>query len=270
MRLVSLLLIVLLASGIAPRLTAQGAISPRASTNRPIISGGFGPAGSLISEKSNAPFSAVALERFDQTLNDGTNISRKNQVIIMRDSEGRVYRGRELKRLGSGESERLVIFTITDPIKHIQLHCTVVTKHCSETEYKLPRRRYGFPQPKHLPDVTTEELGDSNISGVQVVGRRITRVIPEGSAGNDRPFDTTEEIWHSKDLDIDIQVKRIDPRFGIRETTLTDVNLVEPDPRFFQVPEGYKVGPLIQPGGAMAPLPASGLPAIPSIAPGIP
>jgi hypothetical protein len=49
---------------------------------------GFGPGGSSISSKPNAPFSAIAIERFKQTLNDGTNISRENQETVMRDSAG--------------------------------------------------------------------------------------------------------------------------------------------------------------------------------------
>ena len=270
MKRLSLLVTVLFASGTTALVFAQNASSRPVSTGHSVASFGFGPAGSTISEKLNAPFSAVAVERFEQTLNDGTNISRENRETVMRDSAGRVYRGRELKRSGNGERDPVVIFTITDPVKHIQFHCIAFHKHCTEAEYRYPRRFTQFAQPKHLPDVAIDELGDSNIGGVQVAGQRITRVVREGSAGNDRPFDTTEEIWHSKELDVDVEVKRTDPRFGVRETTLTEVRLAEQDSTFFQVPDGYQVSQLVQPKGAIAPLPESGLPAIPPVAPGIP
>jgi len=67
------------------------------------------------------------------------------------------------------------------------------------------------------------------------------RVIPEGMVGNDRAFTTVRELWHSKELDVDVQVKRTDPRWGTRTATMTEINLGEPDASFFQIPEGYRV-----------------------------
>lgn len=37
---------------------------------------GFGPAATVISAKPHAPFSAVVVEQMEQTLNDGTSITR--------------------------------------------------------------------------------------------------------------------------------------------------------------------------------------------------
>jgi hypothetical protein len=269
MKQLRLFLLLLLLTIPVPRGIAQTSISRTGSADHPVLSFGFGPAGSTISRKPNAPFSAVAVEGFEQTLNDGTTISRENHEIVMRDSAGRIYRGRELKS-HSTDREPLIFFTVTDPVKHIQFRCLAVGKRCSIMQYRQPPHNDRFPSPRHIKDVTIEDLGDSSIRGVQVMGRRFTRVIPEGSAGNDRPFDTGLEIWYSKELDVDVEVKRTDPRFGVRTTTLTQLDPSEPDPTFFQIPEGYTVGQLHQSVGAMAPLPQSGLPALPSIAPGIP
>jgi len=269
MKPLPLLLLLLLLTIAAPHAIAQAPSSRAVSADRPVLSFGFGPAGSTISPRPHAPFSAVAVEGFEQTLNDGTTISRENHEIVMRDSAGRIYRGRELKS-HSTDREPLTFFNVTDPVKHIQFRCVAVGKHCSIMQYRQPPHNDRFPSPRHIKDVTIEDLGDSSISGVQVVGRRFTRVIPEGSAGNDRPFDTGLEIWYSKELDVDVEVKRTDPRFGVRTTTLTQLDLSEPDPKFFQIPEGYTVGQVHQSVGGMAPLPQSGLPALPPLAPGIP
>lgn len=272
MKHLSVPLSVLLLATLTPPVIGQTVSSRASSADRPVQAFGFGPAGWTISPKRNAPFSAVAVESFQQTLNDGTTIARENQEIVMRDSAGRIYRGREIQR-HSADGDKLIFFTVTDPTKHIQIRCIAVGKHCSVMQYHQAPRRSRFPTPNHLGDVrdiTTEDLGDSNVSGVPVVGQRITRVVPEGSAGNDRAFDTALEIWHSTELDVDVEVKRTDPRYGVRTTTLTQLDLAEPDPAFFQIPEGYVVGQVHHSVGAMAPLPQSGLPALPPLAPGLP
>lgn len=269
MREPRLVLCLLLITAAAPYVIGQTLNARVGSAERPIQSFGFGPAGSTVSPKPNAPFSAVAVESLQQALNDGTTISRENQEIVMRDSAGRIYRAREIKR-PSAEGEKLIFFTVTDPAKHVQFRCVAPSKHCSVMEYRQPPERNRFPAPNHFRDVTTEDLGDSNISGVPVVGKRISRLIPEGLVGNDRPFDTSEEIWHSTELEVDVEVKRTDPRFGVRSTTLTQVDMAEPDPKFFQIPEGYSVDKLRHSSGAIAPLAQSGMPAFPPIAPGVP
>jgi hypothetical protein len=104
------------------------------------------------------------------------------------------------------------------------------------------------------------------MSGLVVEGQRTTRTIPEGVVGNDRPFTTSDERWHSKELDLDLEVKRTDPRAGMRDMTMTEINVGEPDPKKFEVPEGYQVveggtsnmafAPVMPPGGEL-PLPSS-------------
>ena len=89
--------------------------------------------------------------------------------------------------------------------------------------------------------LTREDLGKSNISGVEVVGTRETRTIMAGVIGNDRPISITKEFWYSPQLGLNMSVKRIDPRHGTQTFSVTDVSLSEPDPKVFQVPAGYKV-----------------------------
>jgi len=177
----------------------------------------------------------------------------------MRDGVGRTYRGRQLKTPGNSAREPRTIVTITDPIQHVQYVCTPV-RVCRKMAYRLPpnlRQRRPL-DPKTMPDLTVEDLGPSNIGGVEVLGTRITRLLPEGVVGNDRPITTLEERWYSNQLDVDVQVKRSDPRTGTHTTTLTEVSLGEPDSKYFQIPEGYRVEDRQQPfgaTGAISPLP---------------
>ena len=194
MRQTTVFLTVLLVTTAAPQGIGQTANARAGSADHPVLTFGFGPGGSSISSKPNAPFSAIAVERFEQTLNDGTNISRENQETVMRDSAGRIYRGRELKRPAATNRLPLIFFTIADPVKHVQFRCLAFSKHCTEFDYREFPRNGHLPLIKHLRDVTVEDLGEAEISGLQVVGQRTTRIIPEGSNGNDRPFTTTQEV----------------------------------------------------------------------------
>jgi hypothetical protein len=134
------------------------------------------------------------------------------------------------------------MITITDPVQRVQYVCSR-TKICRKFEYHQPpqlRRLSGLELGKNH-NFTVEDLGSSTISGLAVRGKHITRVIPEGQLGNDRAFTTTEEAWRSEDLDLDVKLQRSDPRTGTHTTTLTEVDLGEPDPAYFQIPEGYSV-----------------------------
>jgi hypothetical protein len=89
--------------------------------------------------------------------------------------------------------------------------------------------------------VTREDLGKSNVSGVDVIGTRETRLIAEGVIGNDRPLTVTKEFWYSQQLGLNMMVKRMDPRVGTQVFTVTEVGLAEPDPKYFELPAGYTV-----------------------------
>lgn len=233
---------------------AQTSPPPFATPAPPVTySLGFGPALSTIPPTPHAPFSAVVVNQSEQTLNDGTRITRENQEVVMRDGMGRIYRGREIKRPGSTERDPRVMVTITDPVQHVQYVCTPM-RVCRKMAYREPRNRQRVLG-RGSNFVTVEDLGSSNINGVEVEGKRISRVIPEGTIGNDRAFTATEELWHSNELDVDVQVKRADPRTGTHTTTLTEIRPGEPDPKYFQIPEGYRVEERQTPLGVLSPLP---------------
>jgi hypothetical protein len=61
----------------AKRASTQNGATPHPATESFVL----GPAGSTIAPKTHAPFSARLVEQRDQTLDDGTHISRSNDEI---------------------------------------------------------------------------------------------------------------------------------------------------------------------------------------------
>jgi hypothetical protein len=47
-------------------------------------------------------------------------------------------------------------------------------------------------------------------------------------------------VWYAEDLRINVPVKHSDPRSGSVTLTVTQVSRTQPEPAFFEVPEGYK------------------------------
>lgn len=237
-------LLLIVATALARTGTAQVSDQHFVSPPGHVVSFGFGPAGNLIPPIKNAPFSGVLNSQIEQTLDDGTHINRESQEVVMRDSQGRIYRARTIKRPGSNLHD-FELITLLDPSQHLEYLCTPL-KICRTLQYRDPSaRRYlrGFDS-KNDPNVTVEDLGTAEMSGVVVEGKRVTRLIAEGTVGNDRPFSTVEERWHSAQLDLDIQVKRTDPRTGTRTITMSDLIASEPDAKYFEIPEGYRVEPM--------------------------
>ena len=90
-------------------------------------------------------------------------------------------------------------------------------------------------------ETKSEDLGTQNIEGLVCEGTRRTTVIPPGSIGNERPIEMVYERWYSKDLQMVVSSKHVDPRFGEQTYTLKNINRSEPDPSLFTVPQGFKV-----------------------------
>lgn len=209
-----------------------------------VVSFGFGPAANMISSIKNAPFSGVLTSQLDRTLDDGTHLNRETQEVVMRDSQGRIYRERNVRN-AAARTHDIQLITLLDPSRHTQYLCTPL-KVCRTIRYRDPsgfRHPPGFDSRKD-PNVTVEDLGTADMNGIEVEGKRVTRTIAEGTVGNDRPFTTVEESWHSKQLDINIQVKRTDPRMGTHTVTMTDIVSGEPDAKYFEIPEGYRIEPM--------------------------
>jgi len=91
------------------------------------------------------------------------------------------------------------------------------------------------------PNVTKESLGTQTINGVSAQGTRFTRTIPAGQIGNDKPITITREVWYSTDLQMVVQSKHSDPRFGDTSYSLTNIQRTEPPANLFTVPSDYTI-----------------------------
>jgi hypothetical protein len=93
-----------------------------------------------------------------------------------------------------------------------------------------------------------ESLGTRQIEGVRATGRKTTTTIPTGQIGNDRPIEITDERWESPDLRLLLYSRYSDPRTGIVEFRLMNINRAEPPPDLFMVPPDYTI---LEPGAGV-------------------
>jgi hypothetical protein len=85
-----------------------------------------------------------------------------------------------------------------------------------------------------------EHLGTKFIEGIETVGTKTIMTIDAGTIGNERPIEIVYERWYSKELDLIVQSRNYDPRFGEQTYRLTNINRNEPDRSLFTVPADYK------------------------------
>jgi len=230
----------------APQAFAQG---PGAGLPGPGLARVLGLEGMLGGKiVQGAPFSAQATIDTAQTLVDGTHINRTITTMVYRDSQGRVRHEVTLSGFGpvqvSGQPARFVV--ISDPVAGV----VYVLNPERKTVRRMPlppdrgapggNRGSVWPQkPAGEASAQTESLGTQTISGVKAEGTRVTRTIPAGQIGNDKPVVVAVERWYSPDLQVLVKSTRKDPRFGETTFTLANIQRQEPDAALFQVPVDY-------------------------------
>lgn len=201
---------------------------------------------------TGAPYTATTLIETTQTLADGTNINRKIQANVYRDSQGRVRREMTLPAIGplasGGQTKSFVL--IHDPVAGTTYELRADTK----TATLLPARsgdknndtlqnRFETRIQQEIANGTLkkDDLGTQTINGVQAQGTRYTRIIPAGQIGNDKPITVMDERWYSPDLQIVVKSTRNDPRMGTTSYTVTNIQRAEPAASLFTVPADYTV-----------------------------
>jgi hypothetical protein len=195
-----------------------------------------------------APFSAQVVRETVQQLADGNVIDHKSTGTIARDSEGRTRRQMTLENIGPWASagQPPVLVFITDPVTGKMYTLDENRK----IAYRVsPPSRIGFEQQQNGPrsrrwnelksETQTESLGQKNMNGLVVEGTRITRTIPVGQIGNEKPIVIVTERWYSPALQTTVLQKRTDPRFGTTSFQLTNIDLSEPSASLFTVPSDF-------------------------------
>lgn len=205
----------------------------------------------VIPPKPEAPFTLTLQTEMVRTLYDGGTITSVNQRRIARDSKGRIYQERWFLVPKNGKVEsQMTTIQISDPNAHTHYNCFMLDpKHICEISSFLPSTTAVYktqgPPPGPLPNdagtVLHEDLGKQFLSGIETLGTRDSTIFNPGVFGNDRKVTTEREYWFSPRLGINLLSKRSDPRFGTQTFTVTNLILSDPDPKLYELPEGFKV-----------------------------
>ena len=206
-----------------------------------------------------APFSATASSDTTQTLQDGTTIHRNTSSTLYRDSQGRSRREVTFSGFGplqaAGKPHTMI--AINDPVAgaHYMLNPDQKVAHkmtphkgghgggMSEDKAQAfeQRMQQRIAKEEASGEIKKESLGTQAVNGVNAEGTRITRTIPAGQIGNDKPIQIVLERWYSPDLQIVVKSTRTDPRFGTTTYALSNVQRAEPAAALFTVPSDYTV-----------------------------
>ena len=205
---------------------------------------------------TGAPFSGVAVTESTQTLADGNHITRKTQSNIFRDSQGRSRKEVTITGFAplsaSGTPKSFVV--INDPVASATFVLHPDTKVAEKMGGHPGRGMKGFAKDKlkgkwqaheeqelASGNLKKEDLGTQTIAGVSAQGTRVTRTIPAGQIGNEKPILIVHETWFSNDLQMVVKSTRSNPWIGQTTYTLTNIQRTEPAASLFAVPADFTV-----------------------------
>ncbi|HTI38186.1 MAG TPA: hypothetical protein VL484_11525 [Vicinamibacterales bacterium] len=221
----------------------------------------------LDSITTGAPYSAQTVTETAQTLGDGNRISRRVTGRVYRDGAGRIRR-EEDRQDGS------VGISIVDPIAGASYRLDPETriawktpltavvslmKSASDNEQQRAELERGVAEKREaiaragasggyviarentLEKMSEGSLEHRTIDGIAVEGRSMTKTIPAGEIGNERPITIVNEQWTSPDLKVLVMTHHSDPRTGESRYQLTNIVRGEPDATLFAVPAGYEI-----------------------------
>lgn len=207
---------------------------------------------------TDAPFSADATTTVTQVLGDGTRIEQTTTARFFRDRAGRVRHEQTIAGLGAlnggGTMEMITVapdpgdgtsYTLDPTTRTARRMLRVVFSSFGGAVFLNAAPAIAVQGRAGGPAVsvgsTAESLGTRQFDGVKAIGRKTTTVIPAGQIGNDRPIEITDERWESPDLRMLVYSRNSDPRTGVVEYRLTNINRSEPPPDLFVVPSDYTV-----------------------------
>ncbi|RXH55927.1 hypothetical protein [Granulicella sibirica] len=198
--------------------------------------------------KPGAPFSATVVTEWTRLLEDGTTTTIRNHRTIARDGNGRIFEERRFfTPTGDKQETMLTSLEYSDPARREFYSCKPTTHICMVYPFNAPATAPPTPTtPVQFPNgaggITHEDLGRKSISDLDVIGsREITTINPGTNTGYARPEPTIKEFWYSPRLEINLIVKRFEPRGGAQSFTVQNINLTPPDPKLFEPPTGYRI-----------------------------
>jgi hypothetical protein len=194
----------------------------------------------------NAPFSGVVNIERTMVRKDGSVMQFKSTRKVARDTRGRIHNEFSmLIPVSSTDTPEVLHIHLYDPQTRISTEIdirkrtfwTETMNHPPSTE--PPSIRFAAPDGNAPASEFTkqEDLGIREIEGVPAHGIRQTQTVTDENDG--KQVVITDEYWYSQDLRINLMIKHNDPRKGMTTMTVAQVTRTEPDPAFFEVPEGY-------------------------------
>ncbi|HTZ82095.1 MAG TPA: hypothetical protein VMB66_02825 [Candidatus Acidoferrales bacterium] len=196
-----------------------------------------------------APFSGVINVERTIIRGDGSVENVKTMREIGRDSQGRIHNEmRALMPISSNTPPPLIRIHLYDPQTRESAMLDAQRKRfwvrtVNRPPATVPPALIASPTGGTLPQndyAKQEDLGVHEINGVLAHGVRQVQTIPEGNGG--KGIVVTDEYWYSEELRINLVVKHSDPHSGSVTMTVDQISRTEPDPAFFEIPNGYQEG----------------------------
>jgi hypothetical protein len=161
------------------------------------------------------PFFGKGVIDWTRKLEDGSTVTLKLYAMVVRDSQGRIYRERRtFVPANSDKESRLQEVIVYDPAAKTKTACVLATRECNITAYHPVTSFRPLPAGTFAGgtrQLTREDLGANTIDDLNVIGTRETTYVNPGAAGNDRPIVSTREFWYSPDLETNVFVTRQSP-----------------------------------------------------------
>lgn len=199
---------------------------------------------------AGAPFTLTLETEWARPLGtNGGTMTLANRRHIARDATGRIYQERRTLVPKGGKIESVTTtIQLGDPNAHTLYNCFVFEKRCelktfigSPTAQYAPQLGTSGPLANGEGELKVEELGKTNVAGMETVGHRETTTLNPGVMGNDQVMTTMREFWYQPQLKISLISLRDDPQTGSQKFRVTEISPTDPDPALFTLPEGFTV-----------------------------
>jgi hypothetical protein len=216
---------------------------------------GVGPGRAVV---TGEPYSGTETTTRQQVLANGNTITQTTTISVARDSQGRISTSRIVTPPASSGKSAYTLQTIFDPVSGYAYRLNSSTLTAIQTP--LPKPPTGTPparpprpsNPPSNPNAVTTSLGTQNINGVNATGTQVTVTIPAGTIGNAQPIQSVRTTWISTALQVPVEIKTSDPRFGNTDLELTNISQAEPNAALFTVPSNYTIQQVGRGGGGRA------------------
>jgi hypothetical protein len=199
---------------------------------------------------AHAPFSLTLATEWTRPMNNGGTFTVVNSRPIKRDGVGRLYEERWLlSPKGSNIPSQMSWIQIADPTTRTLCQCNVRQKVCELLTLSTfamtgrfdPTRLKSAPLKDGKGTFAHEDLGAAFFAGLPVHEYRDTTTLNAGTMGNDLPMSTVRQYRFSAELGLNLSSALDTPSLGKQLFSVTEISTTEPDPSFFQPPQGYKV-----------------------------